>query len=208
MPTTLVTDALTTRQKVKDYLDIADTTHDTVIDELINYTTQFIKSYCGGREFLNQSYTETYDSIRGRRKIFLKQMPVTAVSAVSYRSGTPTNVVWVTYNADGYLTYLKEGYIHFYAQLPEVSQGLRVQYTAGFLIDFTHEFDTTYHTLPQDVTFVATELTAKFFNTRKSMGILQESTEGQSISYSYKSREIDDAYRTILSKYTIFRVAS
>lgn len=206
MPTTVPTDALTTRQKVKDYLGITDAGTDTVIDELITYVTQMIKSYCGGRNFLSASYTEIYDSYRNRRSIFLKQRPVTSVSVVEYRSGTPTTPVWVTYNADGYLTYLEEGYIKFYAKLPEISQGLRVTYVAGYLIDFANEFSAT-HTLPEDLTLVATEIVAKIFNTRKSAGILNETTEGQSVSYSYKSHELDDNSRNILSSYQTHRVA-
>lgn len=200
-------DALTTRQKVKDYLSISDTNSDVVIDEAINYITQFIKSYCGGRNFLSQSYTEMYDSFRFRRKIFLRQYPVTVVSLVSYRSGTPTAIVWVPYDANGYLPYLNEGYVHFYAQLPEVHLGLQVVYTAGYLIDFTNEFDPTKHTLPEDLTYVATEMVAIMMNTRKSAGIITESTEGQSISYSFKARELDDNHRNILSGYKTFRLA-
>lgn len=199
-------DALTTRAKVKSYLDITDSNTDTIIDELINYTTQYIKSYCGGRSFLATNYVETYDTYRGRRKVFLKQRPVNSVSAVKYRSGTPTNVVWVTYNADGYLVYNDEGYIHFYAQLPQISQGLQITYNAGYLIDFANEF-TAQHTLPADLTLVATEICAKIFNTRKSAGILQETTEGQSVSYSYKSHELDDTHRTVLASYQQHRIA-
>lgn len=200
-------DALTTRQKVKDYLSIADTNSDVVIDEAINYITQFIKGYTGGRSFLSQSYDEQYDSFRFRRKIFLKQYPVTAVSTVYYRSGTPTAVVWVAYDANGYLPYLNEGYIHFYAQLPEVHLGLRVVYTAGYLISWANEFDPAQHTLPEDLTYVATELVAILMNTRKSAGIITETTEGQSVTYSFKARELDDNHRNVLAGYKVFRLA-
>ena len=208
MPTpTVPTDALTTRQKVKDMLNITDTSKDTIIDELITYVTTFIKSFCGGRQFLSASYDEQYDSFRYRRKIFLRQYPVTAVSNVYYRGGTPTNVVWNNYLADGYLPYLNEGYIHFDAQLPKVHLGLRVVYTAGYLIDFTNEFDSTHHTLPEDLTLCATELVVKLLNTGKAMGILEETTEGQGVKYGYKMRELDDMHRNILANYKTFRIA-
>lgn len=207
MPSTVPLDALTTRQKVKDYLSISDSTGDTIIDELITQVTAFIKNYCGGRNFLAADYVEMYDSFRYRRKIFLKQRPVNSITTVEYRSGTPTSVVWVVYNADAYLKYLDEGYVHFYAQLPEVHLGLRVSYNAGYLIDFTDEFNVVHHTLPQDITMVANELIAKVYNTRKAAGLLQESTEGQSLSYSFKSRELDDNSRNILAQYKLFRVA-
>lgn len=207
MPTTVPPNALTTRQKVKDYLSIDDTDSDTIIDELITSATQFVQSYCGGRAFLAADYIEIKDSYRYRRSIFLNQHPANSVTKVEYRSGTPTAVVWVIYDANGYLPYLNEGYVKFYARLPEISQGLRITYNAGYLIDFTNEFDPTMHTLPEDLTLVCTEIVAKQYNTRKAIGILQETTEGQSVSYSYKARELDDMHRTILNGYKQFRIA-
>ncbi len=204
MPTTLPTDALTTRAKVKSYLGITDTSSDTLIDELITGATQLIKSYCGGRSFLSQSYTETYDTFRSRRKIFLRQRPVISLTSVEYRSGTPSNPVWVTYNADSYLLYAGAGYLHFYAQLPEIHQGLRITYTAGFLIDFANEFTST-HTLPEDLTLACNMLVARLKNRAKSHGISQETTEGQSISYSLN--DMDTEIKGIISKYKYFSIS-
>lgn len=205
MPTTLQPYALTTRQKVKDYLSISDTTKDTLIDELINYVSYFIQNYCGGRNFLSQSYVEIKDP-GGRTKLFLNQFPVTAVTLVEYRSGTPSTPVWVTYSADAYLPYLLEGYIHFYARLPLVPQGMRVTYTAGYLIDFTNEFSAT-HTLPEDLTMVCTEIVAKQVNTAQSQGIYSESTEGQSVQFDSKVHKLSDNHEEILNSYKTFRYA-
>lgn len=199
------TDALTTRQKVKDFAGITDSASDTIIDQLITGVTMFIKNYCGGRNFLSASYVETYDTYRGRHKIFLKQVPVTAITTVEYRSGTPTVPIWNTYDANSYLTYLTPGYIHFYGALPQISQGLRVTYTAGYLIDFTNEFTAT-HTLPADLTMAANEMCATFLNTRRSGGITAEATEGQSVNYDFK-HALTDTLVNILSNYKMYRVA-
>ena len=43
--------ALTTKEKVKEFLGITGTTNDALIDSLINYITDFIESYVGGRRF-------------------------------------------------------------------------------------------------------------------------------------------------------------
>lgn len=201
------TDALTTRQKVKDYLSITDTNSDAIIDNLITYITSFIKGFCGGRNFLAQDYIEMYDSFRGRRSIICNQRPINSVSLVEYRSGTPTAPVWVTYNANGYLPYLGAGFIRFYSQLPEVAQGFRVTYNAGYLIDFTNEFDPTKHNLPAEVCLVATEMVAKEFNTRKAIGIYSEATEGQNIVYSSKTHEMEDNHKNILASYKLYRIA-
>lgn len=204
MPT-VPTNALTTRTKVKSYMGITDTSSDTIIDELITYVSAFIGSYCGGRNFLSSSYVEIYDTYRGRHKIFLKQIPVTAISAVEYRSGTPSAPVWVTYGVDGYLSYLSAGYIRFYGALPEIAQGMRISYTAGYLIDWANE-NTSTHTLPEDLTMAANEMIATVLNTRKSGGITNETTEGQSITYDFK-RAMSDNVKNTLSLYQINRIA-
>lgn len=209
--TATVSYALTTAVKVKDYIGIAqaDTSKDYIIANLINETTDFIESYCGRRRFASTTYTgEVYDS-RGGRVIFLNQFPIigsdyTAVTT-QYRSGTVTNPNWVTYDPNGYLIYFKEGYLKFYAKLPEISQGLRFTYAAGWLIDFANEFDVTKHTLPKDLTHVCTEIIAKQMNTRQSQGIAQQQTEGQSITYETKVHELTSDHKTILAKYQTLR---
>jgi hypothetical protein len=205
MPTTVPTNALTTRTKVKSYMGISVTDFDTVIDELITGVTEFIQNYCGGRNFLSQNYVEIQDTKHGRHKLFLKQTPVTALSAVEYRAGTPSAPIWNTYNADSYLLYGAPGYIHFYGALPSVAQGMRITYTAGYLIDFANEFTVT-HTLPADLTMAANEMIATILNTRKSGGITNESTEGQSITYDFK-RAMSDNVKNTLANYKLYRLA-
>lgn len=215
MTTTILTYALTTKDKVKDYCGIpsTDTTTDDVITQLINQATGFIESFCGGRRFLSTTYTdELYDSMGGRSQIggsiiFLQQMPITALTAVKYRAGTTTTPNWVTYDANGYLLYGKEGYVKFYSVLPEISLGLSFTYTAGYLIDFANETDITKHTLPFDLTQVCTQMVAEQMNIRKSRGIKTESTEGQSITYFDRSgSNMDPMTLETLRKYQTNRL--
>lgn len=203
---TIPTDALTTRQKVKDLLGISDTTADTVIDELITYWTQFIKTYCGGRKFLIADYVEVKDTPNGN-KIFLNQRPVNTIATVEYRAGTPSNITWITYSADNYLKYLGPGYIQFFQKFIPVPQALRVSYNAGYLIDFTNEFDATKHTLPFDLTGVCTELVSRSYNLRAAHGLYQESTEGQSVTYSTKTHELTDDHENVLNSYKMARIS-
>jgi hypothetical protein len=198
---------LTTTAKVKEYMGITDSGSDTLIASLIKGVSAFIGSYCGGRKFESADYVETYDTQNGRHKIFLKQIPVTEVTTVEYRAGTPSTPIWNTYNVDSYLPYLNEGYIYFYSALPRVAQGLRISYTAGYLIDFDHEDDTTKHTLPFDLTMAANEMIGNILNTRKAAGITNETTEGQSITYDFK-RAMTDSVKNTLDTYKLFRIAS
>lgn len=213
MTTTLLSYALTTVDKVKEYYGIpsTDTTQDGVITQLINQMTDYIEGFCGERRFLSTTYTnEVYDSMGGRSEIggsiiFLNQFPVTAVTKIEYRSGTILVPNWVTYDANGYILYGKEGYVKFYAVLPTISQGLRFTYTAGYLIDFANETDITKHTLPFDLTQVCTQLVAEQMNVRKSRGIKAEATEGQRVDY-FDRQSMDPMILETLRKYQTIRM--
>ncbi len=208
MTVTLVSYALTTLAKVKLSLgiDSATTTYDDVLNTLINGVTDFIENYCGSRRFLSTTYTnEIHDSVRGRSQFFTN-FPVTTLTTVEYRSGTPSNPTWNTFNADGYLLYGKEGYVKFYATLPEVMQGLRYTYIAGYLIDFAHETDITKHTLPFDLTMVATDLVCKAYNLKQAQGLESMSTEGQTVVFGNLAKKLDDNHELILGNYQTLRL--
>lgn len=199
-----VTYAITTTAKVKALLNLTstDAARDALIDTLVSAVTDFIEGFCGGRRFKSTDYVETYDT-NNSDKVFLKQRPATAITTVEYRAGVPSNPTWMTYNADGYLKYLTEGYVKFFARFIPVPQAIRVTYTAGYLIDFTNELSAT-HTLPFDLTQVATELAATMFNRRYAGGIDREATEGQLIIWSSL---LTDVQKSILKKYTLFHFA-
>lgn len=201
-----LTYALTTKAKVKEYLgiDTAVTTNDALIETMINQVTDFIEGYCGGRRFKSTSYTEDYDTKSTKRKIFLNQLPVSALTSVKYRGGTPSTPVYTDYSADGYLLYSDEGYIEFFSYLFDMPKGLRIVYTAGYLIDFANELTST-HTLPFDLTGVATDLVTSKFNTKDSAGIQQMSTEGQAVTFSSKS--LTSEQKEILGRYKTVRMS-
>lgn len=198
--------ALTTRQKVKDFLNIQDTGSDPIIDALINSVSSFIERYCGGRRFLATDYVEIKDTYNSAN-LFFNQRPVNSVTAVEYRTGVPSAPVWMTYNANGYLVYLGEGFIRFFTKFSPMPQAFRLSYNAGYLIDWAHETDAELHTLPMDLTQVATEIVAKTINTRYAQGISQESTEGQSITYEKGRNELTQSQKTVLDAYKMNRVA-
>lgn len=199
--------ALTTRQKVKDSLNILDTKSDSLIDTLVNSATAFIENYCGGRRFKSTSYVEVKDTYENSNTLFMNQKPATAVSLVEFRSGTISVPVWNTYTPNGYYTYLTQGYLKFTAKFRAMPQAYRITYVAGYLIDFDNEIDPTKHTLPFDLTQVCTELITKKLNTRFSQGISQESTEGQSVAYETDRYILNDDHKVILNAYKLNRIA-
>jgi len=206
MPVTLLNYSLTTLAKVKLYLGISGSTQDDYLNTLINNVTGFIEGYCGNRRFLATNYVEIYDSERGKKKLFLNQLPINSFTSLEYRTGTPSIPSWVTYSADSYLTYKKEGYLGFYGSLPWVMQGLRATYNAGYLIDFTDETNATLHTLPFDLVGVATELVGAKYRSNESEGTVSQSTEGQSVTFSSQSSKISTEQKTVLSKYKLYVV--
>lgn len=199
-----LTNALTTNTKVKSYLGITDSASDTLIDMLIDQATGFIENYCGGRRFLSQAYTSAVD-VNGGDKIFFEQYPVTTLTSVKYRSGTPSTPVWNTYSADSYMLYGSAGYLRFFGELPTVAQGLQLVYTAGYLIDFANETDTTKHNLPNDLTMACTMLVAHYHTIRQASGISSLATEGQSVSFKGTSDQLPDAVKQVLGAYQAFR---
>lgn len=198
--------ALTTKEKVKSYLSLSGTGNDVLIDMLIDQATAFIENYCGGRKFLSQSYTDVVDT-KGGDKLFFENYPVTALTSVKYRSGTPSSPIWNVYNVDTYLLYNKAGYVKFFGLLPVSSQGIQLVYTAGYLIDFTQETNPAFHTLPNDLAMACTMFVASLFQSRQAQGVSQLRTEGQEIRYKDLSEELPPSVKTILSQYQTFRYA-
>jgi len=195
--------ALTTKEKVKAYLEITDASKDAIIETLIDQVTDFIEGYCGGRRFLRSTYTQLFDTKQGMSKLFLNNFPVVdPVTSVKYRTGTVSTPIWNTYNADGYYLYADEGYIQFTASLPAVPKGIQVIYEAGYLIDWANDRTAT-HTLPRDLTGLATEMVAGAITKQKSQGVSMMSTEGQSVTFS---KNMTDDQKTILGRYQTYRM--
>ena len=187
-------------------LNITDSSSDSLIDMYIGYITDFIEGYCGGRRFARSTVTNEMHDTDNIHNVFLRNYPIVSLSAVEYRSGVISSPTWNTYTAEGYILYQEEGYVHFFGKLPKVMQGIRFTYVAGFLVDFTHETDPTLHTLPFDLTFVATELVVRLFQYKGTDGVKNMSTEGQSVMFFEADKYLNEIHRSILGKYQAVRV--
>lgn len=195
-----VAHALTTKEKVKEPLGISDSASDTLIDSIISGTTDWIESYCGGRRFKSTAYSNKIFDSKGGDALFLPQYPISTVSALEYRGGTWSTPIWTAFNANDYLLYGDRGYIQFSTRYNAYPQYFRVSYTAGFLIDFGRELDTTYHTLPFDVTQAATEIAVKSYERRLAQGKVSESVEGQSVTWAV-NQDVSPEQMKVLNRY-------
>lgn len=172
---------LTTATKVKTYLGISGSTHDTLIDSLVTSASALVERYCN-RNFTEGTYTQYFDTIAGDSKVFLKNYPVSSLTSVQYRAGTWGAVTWEDLNANDYLLN-ENGKVDFAFPFVEAPKYFKIVYVGGYKIDFNNESNSSLHTLPFDLTQIVTEIVAQQFNLRASAGIQSETTEGQSITY-------------------------
>lgn len=129
-------DALTTKTRVKDRLNITATTFDDVIDRIILAVTARIEAMCG-RRFIQATYTnELHDGsdVYGMRRQFLilKNAPVQTVTSVQYNAGSNSDPDWRTFDEDDYDVNLFSGIIRFRSAMAGGFQNIRVTYTGGF----------------------------------------------------------------------------
>lgn len=188
---------LTNKTKVKAYLGISGTTYDTLIDELIKNATASVEKFCN-RNFTEDSYTEYFDT-DPVAKLFLRNFPVASLTSVQYRSGTWGAITWENLNVNDYLLNELTGKVSLAFVLPSAEKYIKIVYTGGYKIDFDNETDPLQHNLPADLTQIVTELVAQTYNLRTSVGISNESTEGQSITY--KDSDVTKQYNNRLSSY-------
>lgn len=133
----IVAHALTTVARVKARLDLTETTWDALFAEMINGATDAIEAFVG-RRFATAAYTnEIYSPSQGRSFIYLRHWPVTAISSVQYRAGTPDVPNWTSLLPSEYE--LKEdgrqGTLRLYTAI-HGTNSLRITYTAGYTIGF------------------------------------------------------------------------
>jgi uncharacterized phiE125 gp8 family phage protein len=177
--------------KIKTYLGISVSTHDTVLTNLMTAVCAFIENVCD-RVFNETTYTEEIYS-GGEKIIFLKKYPVSAVSKVEYKSGSNSNPTWTEFTEDDYDLVDGRRLIRAGGWAPGVNtiwpsgyNNIRITYTAG------------YSSNPADLEQLIIELVAKKFNQRKSDGIGSESAEGASLDWS---RALTPEQKIVLSKF-------
>ena len=155
--------ALTTKEKVKEYLGITVTDYDDLLDSLISRMSTFIEQYCN-RSFDEAEHTEQYDgTLRNSGLIRLNQIPVSAIASIhddtTRAFGTETLI-----EASKYVFYGDSGVVqldHGY-EFKIGYQNIKVVYTAG------------YATIPGDLEQATIELVAYKFQVRGKEGIRSE----------------------------------
>lgn len=126
--------ALTTKERIKDRLQITSTAFDTVLDRLIVSVSERIERMCN-RHFVQATYTnELYDGsglYGGRRGvIILKNAPIASIASVEYQGGLNSAPTWTAYRVDDYDVDTDLGAI--FGGFERGRRNIRVTYTAGY----------------------------------------------------------------------------
>jgi Phage gp6-like head-tail connector protein len=201
---------LTTLAKLKLILGITDNSQDTLLENYINEVSSFIATACGGRNFEATDYEETYDAPDGDN-LFLKNYPINSITEIATRGGTIGTPIWTALTTDDFLLYAKEGYVKIISAFGGLTfsagagfQYYKVEYNAGYLIDWANEDDPLLHNLPEDLTSLCGQLCASLYNSGgETSGVKSESTEGQSITYADVSNlDLSTGQKNIISRYS------
>lgn len=137
----------TTKERIKDLLEITSTTHDTVLDRLIAVVSQRIESYID-RPLQSTERTEYYDLKPRQRVIFLRAYPLAnqaAISEIKFATDWDYDTA-AAENAEDYQVDLTTGAVHLnrhpitsYLGENDATAPLAVKitYTGGFAPDTT-----------------------------------------------------------------------
>ena len=182
----LNSNALTTVANVKEFLEISESTYDSLFESLINQLSTFIENQTNQKLAQQAIANEVYDG--GDEYLVLKSSPVSDVSSVQYNAGDQATPNWVDYSENSYCIKESSGMIVFFGGSICGCQNLRVTYNAGYASG----------ELPDDLVMLANKLVSRLFDRRKSQGKTSESIEGASINWMSNFDEFDKA---ILANY-------
>lgn len=181
---------LSTLASCKEHLGISATTFDAVIGTLLSRASDWIEAYCD-RTFASTAYTEDYDG-DGSDTLIVRNPPIVSVTSLhddQARDFTSATLI----DADDYYVDTAKGMVKLISGRFSFGRGnVRAAYTGGFA------------TVPKAVALAAVELTAFWFNRRKSSGRASESLGGLSVSHL---TEVPGDIKEILDQYVV-RVAT
>jgi hypothetical protein len=195
------TNALTTVARLKSFMGITSATHDTLLDSVVDATSQFIQNYCD-RTFVETTYTnEIYDGV-GTDKLMLRNYPVSTTAAFTLEVRTsPMNVSsWDAISSDLYHTHYNRGIIEMVGgRFYELPRHYRITYTAGYVFDNAATFleDVNAGDLEYAVWKLATDL---FRQRKQGTGVQSESIGEYSVTLR-KSTMVNQEIRDILANY-------
>lgn len=194
------TDALTTLDRLKTFMSISDTSHDTLLTSLIDSVSNFITGYCD-RPFQLATYTnEIYDG-SGIDTLLLKSYPIVSVTKLEERAGSDNISNWYTIGSYLYFVKSQAGIIQLssgiFKKLPQL---YRLTYSAGY--DFDTAGTKTLESVGLgDLEYAVWKLVTNAFNDAKTSSKVQsESIGNYSVTYR-RDLGTDPEIKGILDSY-------
>jgi len=165
-------------------------THNELLQMLINSSSSYIENYCD-RRLKSTAYDKDVAGDKERtwfdgdnsKRLFLREYPVTAVSAVEV-SGATISAAESTdyYGSTGYLLYEDRGELFYDSGWDVGKKNVRVSYTAGYTEDSRQLLD---------LRELCQGLVAWTFNNREHLGFKSE----RLLNYSYTRADIREKWQ-------------
>lgn len=174
---------LTTLANVKQWVNVTNSTDDSLLTRLITSVSNFMQSWLN-RQLTSTAYADAYDGA-DTDTVMIPNYPVTAVASVVVdnipipASTDPTTPGWTF---DQYSVRLIGGY-----RFSRGRSNVVINYTAG------------YSTMPVEIEQACIELVSLRYAERLRPGVTSRSIGGENISYS--SAGISDSVSELLQQY-------
>lgn len=196
--------ALTTVQRLKDFLGLSSTTstQDDVLERIVNSATEYIENYLRFRVKETTYTQEEYDT-DPTDTLILKQRPINSSETFTLqrRNSAVNEDEWETVDSQYYHIDYNSGIIYGVSgfKFSRTRRGYRVTYTAGY--DFDNSSTFLSDTEAGDLEWACWILCASAWNNRKGGGGIRSERIGDySVTYA-KSLIENDEVKAILDKY-------
>jgi len=177
---------LVTRDNLKTFLGITDSSKDALLDLLNDQVSAMVEKKCG-RTFDETVYTdEEYDGT-SEKKLVLKQFPVTATTTFKLERNwaTDNSDDWEEIDTDDYWVDNNEGIVTKLTEFLAGKQNYRATYSAG------------YGTIPYDLQYVVMQSIGLFLNKRRASGLKSETLGDHTVVFEGIIAENDNLYNMI-----------
>lgn len=174
--------ALTTLQKLKQYLGITTSNDDALLTELVASANAFVLSYIG-RDIEAKDYVEKYNGT-GSVGITLDNDPIISIAAVAVDGRSVP--VSTGHDVPGYF-FVDSQLVLRGSVFTRGKRNVDVSYRAGF------------DTVPADIMQAANYVAAQMYKRRDRIGVSSKTIGQETISYD--AADLDTKSRGILNQY-------
>lgn len=198
----LLSYALTTLSRAKQFMEISGNDDNDLITNIINNATAYIEKYCD-RRFKQTSYTNQYYDGTGTQLLLLKQYPVNTdeTFTLEERTGMESDASFDAIDSSFYHIKDGNGIVQLVGtrKFREYPKHYRVTYTAGY--DYNNTDTYLSDTAASDVELACWKLVTSIYKERRqSQNVASESIGDYNITFARETSE-DAFLRSVLENY-------